>query len=126
MIFQFVKTNILSKKLKNFLTIFAIMISVMLIICIQNISAQLSTNVIDNISIYDIIVGKNGSSTGLVLNTVFYYGVPEGNIDISYLDKLKSNKYVKKAVPIGMGDSFHGYKLIGTSPEYFQFEKYTH
>ena len=92
MILQFVKTNILSKKLKNFLTIFAIMISVMLIICIQNISAQLSTNVIDNISIYDIIVGKNGSSTGLVLNTVFYYGVPEGNIDISYLDKLKSTK----------------------------------
>ena len=123
MILQFVKTNILSKKLKNFLTIFAIMISVMLIICIQNISAQLSTNVIDNISIYDIIVGKNGSSTGLVLNTVFYYGVPEGNIDISYLDKLKSNKYVKKAVPIGMGDSFHGYKLIGTSPEYFQFDE---
>ena len=123
MIFQFVKTNILSKKLKNFLTIFAIMISVMLIICIQNISAQLSTNVIDNISVYDIIVGKNGSSTGLVLNTVFYYGVPEGNIDISYLEKLQNNKYVKKAVPIGMGDSFHGYKLIGTSPAYFEFEE---
>ena len=119
-ILQFVKTNILSKKLKNFLTIFAIMISVMLIICIQNISSQLSTNVIDNISIYDLIVGKNGSSTGLVMNTVFYYGVPEGNIDISYLEKLQSNKYVQKAIPIGMGDSFHGYKIIGTTPDFFK------
>ena len=122
MILQFVKTNILSKKLKNFLTIFAIMISVMLIICIQNISKQLSNNVIDNISIYDLIVGKNGSSTGLVMNTVFYYGVPEGNIDISYLEALKSNKYVKKAVPIGIGDSYRNFKIIGTSEEFFMVD----
>ena len=85
MIFKFVKTNILSRKLKNFLTIFAIMISVMLIICIQNISSQLSSNVIENISEYDLIVGRAGSSTDLVMTSVFYYGVPNGNIDISYL-----------------------------------------
>ena len=124
MILQFVKTNIWSKKLKNFLTIFAIMISVMLIICIQNISAQLSSNVIDNISEYDLIVGKAGSSTGLVMNTVFYYGVPEGNIDISYLEELQNNKYVQKAVPLGMGDTYHGYKIIGTSDLFFANENY--
>lgn len=124
MILQFVKTNILSKKLKNFLTIFAIMISVMLIICIQNIAAQLSSNVIENISEYDLIVGKAGSSTSLVMSSVFYYGVPEGNIDLSYLETLQNNKYVQKAVPIGMGDNFHGYKIIGTTPEFFDNENY--
>lgn len=124
MIIQFVKTNILSKKLKNFLTIFAIMVSVMLIICIQNISAQLSSNVIDNISEYDLIVGKNGSSTGLVMSTVFYYGAPEGNIDISYLEELEKDKYVQKAVPLGMGDTYNGYKIIGTSALFFDNENY--
>lgn len=124
MIFQFVKNNILSRRLKNFLTIFAIMISVMLIICIQNISSQLSSNVIENISEYDLIVGRAGSSTDLVMNSVFYYGVPNGNIDISYLEYLKNNKYVQKAVPIGMGDTFHGYKIIGTIPLFFENEHY--
>lgn len=124
MIFQFVKTNIGSKKVKNFLTIFAIMISVMLMICIQNIAAQLNSNVIDNISEYDLIVGRNGSSTGLVMSTVFYYGVPEGNIDISYLESLQNNKYVEKAVPLGMGDSYGGYKIIGTSSLFFDNENY--
>ena len=124
MILQFVKTNIWSKKIKNFLTIFAIMISVMLIICIQNISKQLSTNVIENISEYDLIVGKAGSSTGLVMNSVFYFGVPEGNIDLSYLESLQSNKYVEKAVPLGMGDTYHGYKIIGTSREFFENENF--
>ena len=124
MIFQFVKTNILSRKLKNFLTIFAIMISVMLIICIQNISSQLSSNVIENISEYDLIVGRAGSSTDLVMTSVFYYGVPNGNIDISYLENLENNKYVQKAVPVGMGDTYRGYKIIGTIPLFFENEHY--
>ncbi len=120
MILQFVKTNILSKKLKNFLTIFAIVISVMLIICIQNISEQLNTNIIENISEYDLIIGKTGSSTGLVINSVFYYGVPEGNIDISYLEKLTNNKYIEKVVPLAMGDNYSGYKIIGTTTKFFE------
>lgn len=119
MIFQFVKTNILSKKLKNFLTIFAIMISLLLIICIQNISNQLVNNVENQTKEYDLIVGKTGSGIGLALNSIFFYGVPEGNIDISYYDNLQHNKYVKKVVPIGMGDSFRNRKIIGTTPKYF-------
>ena len=79
---------------------------------------------IENISEYDLIVGKAGSSTGLVMNTVFYYGVPEGNIDISYLEELQNNKYVEKAVPLGMGDTYHGYKIIGTSTQFFDNESY--
>ena len=48
MVFQFVKTNILSKKLRNFLTIFSILISVMLIISVGNLMYQLKNNVIEN------------------------------------------------------------------------------
>ena len=124
MILQFIKTNILSKKLKNFLTIFAIMISLTLIICIQNISSQLVSNVENQTKEYDLIVGKTGSGIGLALNSIFYYGVPEGNIDINYLEKLSSNKYVKKVVPIGMGDNYRGYKIIGTTPNYFSGDLY--
>lgn len=119
MIFQFVKTNILSKKLKNFLTIFAIMISLLLIICIQNISNQLVNNVENQTKEYDLIVGKTGSGIGLALNSIFFYGVPEGNIDISYYESLQHNKYVKKVVPVGMGDSYRNHKIIGTTSEYF-------
>ena len=125
MILQFVKTNILSKKLKNFLTIFAIMISLMLIICIQNISNQLVTNVENQTKEYDLIVGKTGSGIGLALNSIFFYGVPEGNIDISYYETLQHNKYVKKIVPIGMGDSYRNHKIIGTTSEYFSGDLFT-
>ena len=61
MILQFVKTNILSKKLRNFLTIFSILVSVMLIIVVQNLTAQLKSNVIENAGTYDVLIGANGS-----------------------------------------------------------------
>ena len=85
MILQFVKTNILSKKLRNFLTIFSILVSVMLIISVQNLTTQLKSNVIENAGVYDILVGAPGSSIQLVLNTIFYYDAPIENINIEYM-----------------------------------------
>lgn len=120
MIFQFVKTNILSKKLRNFLAIFSIAVSVILIIAVQNITEQLSSNIISNASYYDIIVGAPGSETQLILNTIFYYDSPIANIDISYYENLQNDIRIKSVVPIGMGDNYDGYRLIGTKANFFE------
>lgn len=119
MILQFVKTNILSKKLRNFLTIFSILVSVMLIISVQNLTTQLKSNVIENAGAYDILVGAPGSSIQLVLNTIFYYDAPIANINIEYYESLQKDSRVANVVPIGMGDNYNGYKIIGTSNDFF-------
>lgn len=119
MILQFVKTNILSKKLRNFLTIFSILVSVMLIISVQNLTTQLKSNVIENVGVYDILVGAPGSSIQLVLNTIFYYDAPIANINIEYYESLQKDSRVANVVPIGMGDNYNGYKIIGTSNDFF-------
>ncbi|MBQ9279687.1 MAG: ABC transporter permease [Clostridia bacterium] len=120
MIFQFVKTNILSKKLRNFLAIFSIAISVILIIAVENITEQLNSNIIKNASYYDVIVGAPGSETQLILNTIFYYDNPIANIDISYYEDLQKNIKVQSVVPVGMGDNYSGYRIIGTSTAFFE------
>lgn len=119
MILQFVKTNILSKKLRNFLTIFSILISVMLIISVENLMAQLKNNVIENAGTYDILVGAPGSETQLVLSSMFYYDSPIANIDIEYYEQLQKDSRVAKVVPLGMGDNYNGYRIIGTSKDFF-------
>lgn len=119
MILQFVKTNILSKKLRNFLTIFSILISVMLIISVENLMAQLKSNVIENAGTYDILVGAPGSETQLVLSSMFYYDSPIANIDIDYYEQLQKDSRVTKVVPLGMGDNYNGYRIIGTSKDFF-------
>ncbi len=119
MVFQFVKTNILSKKLRNFLAIFSIAVSVILIIAVQNITEQLNSNILKNASYYDIIVGSAGSETQLILSTLFYYDSPIANIDISYYEDLQKDFRVKSVVPIGMGDNYAGYRIIGTKQNFF-------
>lgn len=120
MIIQFVKNNILSKKLRNFLAIFSIMISVILIVAVENVTEQLNTNIIKNASYYDVIVGAPGSETQLILSTIFYYDSPIANIDISYYEDLQNNNKVKSVVPIGMGDNYKGHRMIGTSNAFFE------
>lgn len=124
MILQFVKTNILSKKLRDFLTIFSILISVMLIVSVENLMAQLKSNVIENAGTYDILVGAPGSETQLVLSSMFYYDSPIANIDIEYYEQLQKDSRVAKVVPLGMGDNYNGYRIIGTSQDFFD-ETYT-
>ena len=119
MVFQFVKTNILSKKLRNFLAIFSIAVSVILIIAVQNITEQLNSNILKNASYYDIIVGSAGSETQLILSTLFYYDSPIANIDIEYYENLQKDFRVKSVVPIGMGDNYAGYRIIGTKQNFF-------
>lgn len=119
MVFQFVKTNILSKKLRNFLAIFSIAVSVILIIAVQNITEQLNSNILKNASYYDIIIGSAGSDTQLILSTLFYYDSPIANIDISYYENLQNDIRVKSVVPIGMGDNYAGYRIIGTKQNFF-------
>lgn len=119
MIFQFVKTNILSKKLRNFLAIFSIAISVILIISVQNVTEQLNSNIKKNASYYDVIVGAPGSETQLILSTLFYYDSPIANIDISYYEDLQKDIRVKEVVPVGMGDNYSGYRIIGTKDTFF-------
>lgn len=125
MIFQFVKTNILAKKLRSFLTIFSIATAILLIISIVNISSQLNSNIKDNAAHYDVLLGAKGSSTQLILSTLFFYDAPLGNISKHYLESIEKDLRVNCAVPIGMGDNYKGYRIIGTVPEYFDGINYT-
>jgi putative ABC transport system permease protein len=66
----------------------------------------------------DAVVGAKGSPLQLILAGVFHIDVPTGNIDLSAVQELAKNPSVKKLIPISLGDSFGGFRIVGTSPEY--------
>ncbi|MEN6449755.1 MAG: ABC transporter permease [Thermoguttaceae bacterium] len=77
---------------------------------------------------YDLIVGAKGGREQLVLNTVFYLSQPVGNIPYSFYDELKVGRRfsadVETAVPVCMGHTYQGFRVIGTVPEMFTELKY--
>lgn len=68
---------------------------------------------------YDMIVGAKGSSTQLVLNTIFLQDAPLGNIPGDLYTRLAADDRIATAVPLGLGDSLHGFRIVGTTPAFF-------
>jgi putative ABC transport system permease protein len=76
---------------------------------------------------YDLIVGAKGGREQLVLNTVFYLSQPVGNIPYSFYEELTEGKYaadVETAIPVCMGHTYQGFRVVGTIPEMFTDLKY--
>jgi len=66
----------------------------------------------------DLVAGAKGSPMQLVLAAVFHIDAPAGNIPLNDALALAKNPAVKKAIPLALGDSFQGYRIVGTNHEY--------
>jgi putative ABC transport system permease protein len=76
---------------------------------------------------YDLIVGAKGGREQLVLNTVFYLSQPVGNIPYEFFEEFTVGKFagaVEAAVPVCMGHTYQGFRVVGTTPDMFNQLKY--
>ena len=64
---------------------------------------------------FDLVVGAPGSETQLLLSSVFLQPSPLPLMSGDVLGKLASDPRVSWAAPVGFGDSFSGYPIVGTS-----------
>ena len=69
----------------------------------------------------DIVVGAKGSALQNVLTAVYYLDVPNGNIRLSDVEKLRSHPQVAQVVPLAMGDSAAGARIVGAGNEFVDF-----
>lgn len=69
---------------------------------------------------YDVVVGGiQTSALTSVLSTVFHVDQPIDTVPIGVLNDLRADKRVKYAVPYAVGDTYKGYRVIGTTPDLF-------
>ena len=69
--------------------------------------------------LFDLIVGAKGSPLQLTLSALYHLDVPPGNIPYERYEALRANKRVAYAVPIGLGDNYEGFRIVGTEPHFF-------
>ena len=69
---------------------------------------------------FDLVVGAAGSETQLVLSSVFLQPAPLTLLSGKILKALSEDPRVAYAAPVGFGDSFLGYPLIGTTGEFVE------
>lgn len=83
------------------------------------VSAQLEERMGRDARGIDLVVGAKGSPLQLVLSAVYHLDIPTGNIPLSEANALAQRKpLVKSAIPMSLGDSYRGFRIVGTEPSY--------
>ena len=71
----------------------------------------------------DLVVGAKGSPMQLILAGVFQIDVAPGNIPLADVQALQKHPQVARLIPLSMGDSFRGFRVVGTTQEYLAHYK---
>lgn len=84
------------------------------------VSHQISQAFDRDVAGIDVVVGAKGSPMQLILSGVFHLDVPTGNVPLAAVKELEKHPQVAKIIPISLGDSFRGFRIVGTTPDYIR------
>jgi putative ABC transport system permease protein len=66
----------------------------------------------------DLVVGAKGSPMQLMLAGIYHLDAPTGNIPLMAAQALAKNRFIKKAIPLALGDSWKGHRIVGADKAY--------
>jgi putative ABC transport system permease protein len=124
MLLKLTLNSLYARLLTVSMTIFAISLSLMLYLSVEKLRSSAYTSFTNTISQTDLIVGSRTGSVQLLLYSIFRIGNATNNITWeSYQDIIEKDE-VEWAVPISLGDSHKGYRVMGTNKDFFKHYKY--
>ena len=106
------------------LTLFAVTVSLLLLFAVEHTRHAAKSSFTRTISGTDLIVGPRTGPINLLLYSVFKIGIPSNSISYDSFTTLAKHPQVKWAVPIALGDSHHGFPVVGTNADIFTYLQY--
>ncbi|MGQ7956174.1 ABC transporter permease [Pseudomonas sp. SP16.1] len=116
--------SLANRRFTALLTVFAIALSVCLLLAVERVRTEARASFANTISGTDLIVGARSGSVNLLLYSVFRIGNATNNIRWDSFERFAGHRQVKWAIPISLGDSHRGYRVMGTSADYFEHYRY--
>lgn len=108
------------RKLSTLLNVLLLGLGIATIVVLLLFSRQMEDNLTRNGRNIDLVIGAKGSPLQLILSSIYQLDVPTGNIALKDARKIVSHPAVRQAIPLAMGDSYAGYRIIGCTAEYLQ------
>ncbi|MSQ99844.1 MAG: ABC transporter permease [Gammaproteobacteria bacterium] len=102
------------------LTISAIAVSVALLLGVQKMRTAARESFANTISGVDLIVGARSGQLNLLLYSVFRVGDATANVSWTSYQKIVHHPDVAWTIPISLGDSHRGFRVMGTNNDYFK------
>jgi putative ABC transport system permease protein len=116
--------SVLSRRLTAALMVVSISLSVMLLLGVERLRAQARAGFANTISGTDLVVGARTGATALLLHAVFRIGYATNNVSWTSYQEIARHPRVRWTIPLSLGDSFRGFTVLGTNPDYFRHYQY--
>lgn len=122
MIIRIAFKNLLHKPLYAVLCWLLLACSTAVLLVLISLNRQSREQLEKQIDGIDMVLGAKGSPLQLILSSVYNLDAPTGNISLAEAGRFMRHPLVESAIPLSLGDSYHGYRIVGTTPAYL--EKY--
>ena len=121
--------NLALRSLRNrrataLLTISAIAISVALLLGVEKMRTAARDGFANTVSGVDLIVGARSGQLNLLLYSVFRVGDATANVSWESYQKIARHPDVAWTIPISLGDSHRGFRVMGTNGDYFKHYRF--
>lgn len=122
-LFRLAFANLKQHFLTTVLSVMLLAIGVGMVSFIVTVSNQLNDRFNRDIRGIDMVVGAKGSPLQLILSAVYQIDNPTGNIPVSETKRLVKHPLVKYTIPLSYGDSYRGFRIVGTDTMYLNHFK---
>jgi len=122
MILRIVRANLFHQPLTTLLSVVLLALGTGIISLLLVMQDAFSKKMDRDLKNIDIVVGAKGSPLQLVLSAVYHMDAPTGNISAEEANKISKNRMIASATPLAYGDTYKGYRILGTDESYL--EKY--
>jgi len=117
---KFALKNMAIKKVQILLIVISIVISAGIGVLAFNVATQVDEGITNNAGYYSAIIGPAGSNTQLAMNSMYFTDTPLGTLPYSVVSDLQRDSRVTSVIPFAMADSFNGYNVVGTTPDFLK------
>ncbi|MEP7182931.1 MAG: FtsX-like permease family protein [Betaproteobacteria bacterium] len=106
------------RPLATLLNVLLLAVGVATIALVILLARELETRLAREAAGIDLVVGAKGSPLQLILAGIYHADVPPGNVPLAAIEDLRRNPLVREVIPLALGDSFRGWRIVGTEPAF--------
>ena len=106
------------------MTIACIALSVSLLVGVEKVRTSARASFAGTISGTDLIMGARSGNVQLLLYSIFHVGEATNNVTWTTYNEIANRPEIRWIIPLSLGDSHRGFRVVGTTGDYFEHLRY--
>ncbi|MBV2129468.1 ABC transporter permease [Arsukibacterium indicum] len=124
MLLKLARQSLWNRRGTALMTLFSLTISLVLLFGIDHLRKEARQSFTSTISGTDLIVGARSGQLNLLLYSVFRIGNATANVSWATYQRISKHPQISWTIPMSLGDSHRGYRVLGTNLDYFKHYRY--